>query len=84
MLQKTSTSIRLLELLVKILGSTEDARIALHCSEKEWDQWIHGSEEPPWTVFERMVDIVILYQSKEIQAHHQAVQKLRSALHPED
>jgi hypothetical protein len=83
-LQKTSTSIRLLELLVKILGSPEEVRIALHCSESEWDQWIHGSEEPPWTVFERMVDIVILYQSKEIQAHRQAVQKLRSALHTED
>jgi hypothetical protein len=84
MLQKTSTSIRLLELLVKILGSAEEARVALHCSETEWDQWIHGSEEPPWTVFERMVDIVILYQSKEIQAHREAVRNLRSALHPED
>jgi hypothetical protein len=31
-----------------------------------------------------MVDIVILYQSKEIQAHREAIQKLRAAMHPED
>jgi hypothetical protein len=31
-----------------------------------------------------MVDIAILYQSKEIQAHREAIQKLRSALHPKD
>jgi hypothetical protein len=83
-LQKTSTSIRLLELLVKILVNTEEARVALHCSEREWEQWIHGSEEPPWTVFERMVDIVILYQSKEIQGHREAIQKLRAALRARD
>jgi hypothetical protein len=83
-LQKTSTSIRLLELLAKILGTAEVARVALHCSETEWDQWIHGTEEPPWTVFERMVDIVILYQSKEIKAHREAVQKLRSTPRSKD
>ena len=84
MLQKTSTSIRLLELLVKILGGTEEARIALHCSETEWDQWIHGSEEPPWTVFERMVDLVIQHQAQQIQGHREAIQRLRTALHSRD
>ena len=84
MLQKTSTSTRLLELLVKILGSNEATRTALHCSESEFDEWSSGITEPPWNVFERMVDLVIQYQSRQIQGRREAIQKLRSALHPQD
>jgi hypothetical protein len=83
-LQKTGTSTRLLELLVKILGSEEATRTALRCSESDFDEWINGITEPPWNVFERMVDLVIQYQSKQIQGHREAIQKLRSALHPKD
>jgi len=83
-LQKTGTSTRLLELLVKILGSTGATRTALHCSESDFDDWTSGITEPPWNVFERMVDLVIQYQSRQIQGHREAVQKLRAALHPKD
>jgi hypothetical protein len=83
-LQKTSTSTRLLELLVKILGSDEAARTALRCSEADFDEWRGGITEPPWTVFERMVDLVIRYQSQQIQGHREAIQKLRSTLHPRE
>jgi len=83
-LQKTSTSTRLLELLVKILGSEEATRAALQCSKSDFDDWANGIAEPPWLVFERMVDLVIEYQSGQIQGRRNAIQKLRSTLHTEN
>jgi len=83
-LQKTSTSTRLLELLVKILGSDEATRMALHCSRLDFDAWRAGITEPPWSVFERMVDLVIKHQAQQIQGHREAIQKLRAALHSQD
>lgn len=80
MLQKTSTNTRLLELLVKILGSTEATRAALHCTDSDFDDWINGIAEPPWTIFERMVDLVIEYQSKQIHGQREALKKWRATL----
>jgi hypothetical protein len=69
MLHKTSISTRVLELLVKILGSDEAARTALQCSEADINEWRTGITEPPWIVFERMVDIIIDHQKKQIAEH---------------
>jgi hypothetical protein len=78
MLQKTSTTTRLLELLVAILGSTEAAREALQCSESEFESWLRGLQEPPWPKFERMIDMVVEYQSKAMEQRRDALRALHT------
>jgi hypothetical protein len=74
----------LLQLLVKILGGDEATRAALRCSESDFREWKNGTAEPPWNVFERMVELVIQHQSEQIQHHREAIQKLRSILHAKE
>jgi len=69
---------------VKILGSDEATRTALHCSKSDFDEWSNGITEPPWTVFERMVDLVIEYQSQQIRTHREALEKWRATISGKD
>jgi hypothetical protein len=43
-----------------------------------------GISEPPWTIFERMVDLVIEYQSQQIRATHEALNKWRATIRGKD
>jgi hypothetical protein len=76
-LAKTSTSTRLLELTTAILGSAAEVRKVLQCTEAELASWRDGISEPPWTAFERMLDIVLDYQSKDVAAKLEALRKAR-------
>ena len=78
-LTKTSTSTRLLELTTAILGSDAEVRKALQCTEADLASWRDGITEPPWTVFERMLDIVLDYQAKDVTAKLEALRKARDA-----
>jgi hypothetical protein len=76
-LTKTSTSTRLLELTTAILGSDAEVRKALQCTEADIASWRNGVTEPPWTAFERMLDIVLEYQAKDVAAKLDALRKAR-------
>ena len=78
-LTKTSTSTRLLELTTAILGSEAEVRKALQCAEADLASWRNGVTEPPWTVFERMLDIVLDYQTKDVAAKLEVLRKARDA-----
>jgi hypothetical protein len=77
-LKKTSTTTRLIDMTVALLGNTAAASNALHCSELELESWRAGIMEPPWIVFERMVDILIEHQAKQITEQRAALRQLRS------
>ncbi len=79
MLTKTCTSTRLLELATAILGNDAEVRKALQCTEADLISWRDGIAEPPWTAFERMLDIVLDYQTKEVTAKLEALHKARDA-----
>jgi hypothetical protein len=64
---------------VTLLGNTAAASTALHCSELELESWRAGVMEPPWVVFERMVDILIEYQAKQINDQREALRQLRAS-----
>jgi hypothetical protein len=76
-LTKTSTSTRLLELTTAILGSEAEVRKALACTETDLAGWRNGLSEPPWTAFERMLNIVLDYQMKDAAARLEALRKAR-------
>jgi hypothetical protein len=63
---------------VTLLGNTAAASTALHCSELELESWRAGVMEPPWVVFERMVDILIEHQAKQINDQREALRQLRA------
>jgi hypothetical protein len=63
---------------VTLLGNTAAASTALHCSELELESWRAGVMEPPWVVFERMVDILIEQQAKQINDQREALRQLRA------
>jgi hypothetical protein len=63
---------------VTLLGNTAAASTALHCSELELESWRAGVMEPPWVVFERMVDILIEHQAKQINDQREALRRLRA------
>jgi hypothetical protein len=46
--------------------------------------WTNGISEPPWTIFERMVDLVIEYQSQQIRANREALNKWRATIRGKD
>ena len=77
MLKKTSTTTRLIDMTVTLLGNTAAASSALHCSELELESWRGGIMEPPWIVFERMVDILIEHQARQISEQRAELQQLR-------
>ena len=79
MLTKTSTTTRLLELTTALLGGEAEVRKALHCSQADLTSWRDGITEPPWTVFEQMLDIVLDRQAKEVAAKLEALAKARDA-----
>ena len=79
MLTKTSTATRLLELTTALLGGEDEVRKALHCSQADLTSWRDGITEPPWTVFEQMLDIVLDRQAKEVAAKLEALAKARDA-----
>ena len=79
MLTKTSTSTRLLELTVAIVGGEAEVRKALQCTDADLRAWRDGVAEPPWTVFERMLDIILDYQAKDVAAKLEALRKARDA-----
>jgi hypothetical protein len=78
-LTKTSTATRLLELTTALLGGEAEVRKALHCSQADLTCWRDGITEPPWTVFEQMLDIVLDRQAKEVAAKLEALAKARDA-----
>jgi hypothetical protein len=78
-LTKTSTSTRLLELTAAILGSEAQVRKALQCTQADLTSWRDGVTEPPWTVFEKMLDIVLDYQAKDVAAKLEILRKAREA-----
>jgi hypothetical protein len=77
-LKKTNTTTRLIDMTVTLLGDTAAASHALHCSELELESWRAGIMEPPWIVFERMVDILIEHQAKQIGEQREALRQLRA------
>jgi hypothetical protein len=77
-LQKTSTTTRLLELLVVILGSPAAAREDLRCSEIEFDSWMRGLSEPPWPKFERMIEVVLDHQARALEQRRAALRALHA------
>ena len=79
MLTKTSTATRLLELTTVLLGGEAEVRKALQCTEADLTSWRDGITEPPWTVFEQMLDIVLDHQAKEVAAKLEALAKARDA-----
>jgi hypothetical protein len=78
-LTKTSTATRLLELTTALLGGEAEVRKTLHCSQADLTSWRDGITEPPWTVFEQMLDIVLDHQAKEVAAKLEALAKARDA-----
>jgi hypothetical protein len=77
-LQKTSTTTRLLELLVVILGSPAAAREDLRCSEIEFDSWMRGLSEPPWPKFERMIEVVLDHQARALEQRRAPLRALHA------
>jgi hypothetical protein len=78
MLKKTSSTTRLLELAVKFCGSQEAACKAMLCTDWEMERWLAGMSEPNALAFDRMVDIIIAHQKRQIDEHGEAIRKLRS------
>jgi hypothetical protein len=76
-LKKANTSTRLLDMTEKILGSRGAMCRELDCSEADLDSWRSGAVEPPWVPFSRMVEILIAFQRKTIEAHKEALQRLK-------
>jgi hypothetical protein len=50
----------------------------------DFADWTNGISEPPWTIFERMVDLVIEYQSQQIRANREALNKWRATIRGKD
>jgi hypothetical protein len=78
-LTKTSTSTRLLELTAAILGGEAQVRKTLQCTDADLVSWRDGITEPPWTVFERMLEIVLDYQAMDVSARLEALRRAREA-----
>jgi hypothetical protein len=59
MLKKTSTTTRLIDLTIQILGDEKAVITLMQCERPEFDNWKAGIGAPPWPAFERMVTVLI-------------------------
>jgi hypothetical protein len=73
MLKKSSTTTRLIDMTVQILGSEEAVITLMQCQRWQFDDWKAGIGAPPWPAFERMVTVLM-------ESHRQVVAEQRELL----
>jgi hypothetical protein len=75
--QKPSSTARLIDLLLKIKGSTEAAAAAIGCSPAELQSWQSDLGKPDQLQFERMIDVIMNFQHKQIRDHDETLRYIR-------
>jgi hypothetical protein len=80
MLKKTSTTTRLIDLTVQILGDDEAVINLLQCERWEFDSWKAGIGAPPWPAFERMVTVLMESHRKVLAEQRENLRKIREDL----
>jgi hypothetical protein len=76
MLKKSSTTTRLIDLTVEILGTEEGVITLMQCERWEFDNWKAGIGAPPWPAFERMVTVLIETHRKVTAEQRDLLRKL--------
>jgi len=77
---KLSSTARLIDLLLKICGSTEQAAKAIGSSTEQLHNWQRDTGAPDALVFERIVDVIIDFQQRQIADQDKALRELRERM----
>jgi hypothetical protein len=72
-----SSSARLIDLLLKICGTTEAAARAIGATPAHLESWQLDLDKPDAQAFERLVHIIIDFQQRQIAEQHDALTGLK-------
>src|SRR5215212_8558743 len=77
MVRPTTTTTRLFGLAMELTGGADALRTRLAITQADFNLWSSGDAEPPWDIYQRVIETVIDEQRKVVDQHHLVVKNMR-------